>query len=693
MADVVLRLQTAGAQAGRTQEQRGALEQRLAALAQRRQQLEDECLVLSDQQEALRRQLSEASQHAAQANEQRHALMGRLSSAREQLLGRQAKAQLKSFPESVNLLLADPPEGVLGLLVELEAVLDPRAFAVVVKDRQALRRCRDLLTAHQLDGVPVVVLSDMEQAEQRGEQAAQQLAALEREAAELQQHLAQAQARWQSLASEEEQLQQQVERVAPGLTKLDGQLTQLAHEVKRAQEELAAAQEDHEEFLRQQRELSASGEPARRHVAEAEARQQALEQAMKALQDRLDDHRQRTQQHRVSTAQMEAAAQHVADRQQEARARVADVESQRRELTEQRDRKRTQGQELAAKLAELTRQIEEHRAQIPALTESQTALSHEADRLAAVLHEEETQRDQVMPSLLAVEQDLMTLTQTLKEQESRLTERGFRKARILERLQEVYRIGESEVLAQQSSAAPMAEEERQSLTAQVDRIKAKLESMGPVSLGSVEEYDQLKQRLEFLQTQQHDLLKAQEDLKHSIQQINRTARSQFRETFAKIQQEFQHYFSRLFNGGQADLILVDEDDVLESGIEIMVRPPGKRPQSISLLSGGERALTATALLFALFKVRPSPFCILDEIDAPLDEANVDRFTKVLEEFLNLSQFILITHNKKTITKADCMYGVTMEQPGMSKIVSVKLTRAKPAPAPAPAAAEPSGVAA
>ena len=224
----------------------------------------------------------------------------------------------------------------------------------------------------------------------------------------------------------------------------------------------------------------------------------------------------------------------------------------------------------------------------------------------------------------------------------------------------------------------------------MQKLRAKLEGIGPVSLGSVEEYDELKRRWEFLQTQQQDLTQARDDLKTSITQINRTARAQFRETFEKIRVEFQHYYGRLFQGGEATLIMMDEEDVLETGIDIVARPPGKRLQSISLLSGGERALTAVALLFALFKVKPSPFCILDEIDAPLDESNVDRFTKVLEEFLALSQFILITHNKKTITKADCLYGVTMQEAGISKILSAKLTKAggrqaKPAkPTPVPA---------
>jgi len=207
----------------------------------------------------------------------------------------------------------------------------------------------------------------------------------------------------------------------------------------------------------------------------------------------------------------------------------------------------------------------------------------------------------------------------------------------------------------------------------VGELRDQLDKMGEVSLGAVEEHRELQERFEFLSKQRDDLTQARETLMQAIRKINSTTRKMFMETFEAIQKEFSNYFRMLFNGGKAELILEDETNPLECGIDIVVRPPGKKLQNIMLLSGGEKAMTAIALIFAIFKVNPSPFCILDEIDAPLDESNVVRFSRVLTEFLKLSQFLIVTHNRMTIQLADILYGITMQEKGVSKVVSVKFT--------------------
>jgi chromosome segregation protein len=213
------------------------------------------------------------------------------------------------------------------------------------------------------------------------------------------------------------------------------------------------------------------------------------------------------------------------------------------------------------------------------------------------------------------------------------------------------------------------------LQAELEDIVRKLEKIGLVNMLAVEEHEEENTRLGFLSEQRDDLVAARDDLKAAIRKINETAIELFEGTFEKIRENFRKTFTRLFEGGEADIWLTDPGDPLESPIEIHASPKGKKTQRIDLLSGGERALTALSLLFGIYLVKPSPFCVLDEVDAPLDESNIGRFIRLLQEFKDQTQFVLITHNPRSIEAADWIYGVTMEEPGVSTIVGVQLHEA------------------
>ena len=244
-----------------------------------------------------------------------------------------------------------------------------------------------------------------------------------------------------------------------------------------------------------------------------------------------------------------------------------------------------------------------------------------------------------------------------------------------------------ETLTPEEMAASGAGTDWNAVAGEVAALQTKLDEMGPVNLVAIEEYEETEQRHQFLSQQHDDLVNAKVQLLEIINRINTQTREMFKETFEKIRDNFRAMFVEVFGGGKADLVLSDENDVLESGIEIVARPPGKQLQSISLLSGGEQTMTAVSLLFSIYQVKPSPFCVLDELDAPLDESNVVRFVKILQRFLAHSQFIIITHNKRTIAMADVLYGVTMQEHGVSKIVSVKFHKAEETPL-LPGTAEP-----
>ena len=207
----------------------------------------------------------------------------------------------------------------------------------------------------------------------------------------------------------------------------------------------------------------------------------------------------------------------------------------------------------------------------------------------------------------------------------------------------------------------------------VQAVRDRIDQIGPVNMMAIDQLDELEDRHAFLTSQRQDLLESIAATGDAIDRIDATTRERFSVAFAAVNEHFQETFSTLFGGGCAGLVLLDETDLLESGIDIIAQPPGKRLQNIQLLSGGEKALAAMALMFAIFKYRPSPFCLLDEIDAPLDDANIGRFVEMLRGLLDRTQFVLVTHNRKTMEIADRLYGVTMEEPGVSKLISVKLS--------------------
>jgi len=279
-----------------------------------------------------------------------------------------------------------------------------------------------------------------------------------------------------------------------------------------------------------------------------------------------------------------------------------------------------------------------------------------------------------------MQKDLQDIAGQIYSNETEANQIVFRQQRLQDRINQSYKIdlGSYKLLIQhdpQTQENPV-EFNVDSARTEIEELRAKLDSTGSVNLDAVSEETELHERFNTMVSQRDDLLKAKENLLDVISKINKTTKDLFLDTFNKVQVEFRNFFKLLFGGGDTELFLVDEQDVLESGIEIVAKPPGKRLQNISLLSGGEKTMTALALLFAVFKIKPSPFCLMDEMDAPLDEANIDRFSRVLQEFTKSSQFIIITHNKKTIAIADVMYGITMEESGISKVVSVRFGEKK-----------------
>jgi len=372
---------------------------------------------------------------------------------------------------------------------------------------------------------------------------------------------------------------------------------------------------------------------------------------------------------------------------------------------------RQQQQSLEQRIRELSQVIEQRRSECSAFVsrkeQAESEVQDSRGQIERLTHEREQANMQLAELLSqkeAQETDIAAREENLRGQRSRLTElqnqrgaldvelaqKNMAVQNLRERIQQKYHVNlddvrsecitityadegpaKVETLTPEEMAASGAATDWDAVAQQIEALQKRLDEIGPVNLVAIEEYEETEQRYQFLTKQHDDLVSAKAQLLEIINRINVQTRQMFVETFEKVRENFRALFVEVFGGGKADLILVDENDVLESGIDIVARPPGKQLQSISLLSGGEQTMTAVALLFSIYQVKPSPFCVLDELDAPLDEANINRFVHLLQRFIAHSQFIIITHNKRTIGMADVLYGVTMQEHGVSKIVSVK----------------------
>ncbi len=568
----------------------------------------------------------------------------------------------------------------LGLAPQMAAALPPAYLVESARDAERLARLhpgiaflsRERLWAHS--GLLHI----------QGDQAQPGLLARQREAREIAERLPALQAsllevRGLITAKKEER------------RAVEARLGQLRTDLGTLRQELAVARARHEDAAKRYHRLSVERETVETERAEVEREMQRVAEREKAVAEEL--------------ARAEAKAIEVGETFERAQTEASTSRSHREQLRTAgagrkgrldllEERLRAHDQETAR----ARRQHEDARRLHQTWGAESTQLAERREELESGMRRAEAELQEALEIRAGAQDDVLSQQQHLDGERERLHaldeavqgRRGAReelRGRIQElRVQQAGWKQEGEHLAQQHVEAfqeqpaeqpEPAPENLGELEVDLARCKEHIEKLGPVNVLAGQEYDEQEQRQQFLTTQRADVVQSVESLKKTIREINQTSSQRFLETFNEVNKTFGETFQRLFRGGECEMRLLDEEDLLESGIEIVARPPGKRPQSIMLLSGGEKALTAIALLFALFKSKPSPFCILDEVDAPLDDVNTLRFVDLLRDMAKDTQFLVITHNKLTMEVASTLYGVTMEERGVSKVVSVELEDVQP----------------
>jgi chromosome segregation protein len=447
-------------------------------------------------------------------------------------------------------------------------------------------------------------------------------------------------------------------------------LQQLESELERSRQRAETCQQELERIQAERTELEGRLAQQRETIAAFERRRAQLEQEAAAAQE--------------SSAALKQARETAAQTAAEGSVRLATLEERRIAAAAAFERIQSLVTELAARMQTLSASLqafaEEHRqreAETLQLAQQLVALAAEREAAETRSTQLRAESEQARAQREALEQELRAARQSLDQARDRKGELGVASARLTSDRNHLAETCQNELgllpeqLLADASVLVVTGEQLTAEDASYHEMRSRLEAMGPVNMMALEEYNETAQRHGFLEGQRKDLLESIANTQNTIREIDTVSRQLFQQAFERINENFQMTFRKLFGGGQGFMRLTDEENTAESGIDVVASPPGKKLQNVLLLSGGEKALTALALLVGIFQYQPSPFCLLDEVDAPLDETNIGRFLDLVREMSERTQFVLITHSKKTMGAAPVMYGVTMQQPGVSKLVSVK----------------------
>ncbi len=437
-------------------------------------------------------------------------------------------------------------------------------------------------------------------------------------------------------------------------------------EAQRLDDHLEVLSLEEDQLHCEEEELRAGLAGSRREREEGETRKTGLEEMVAGLQENLQVLKREADVLREQVTALKVKVAGFREREEGGRRNLERLGRLRAELQNRRTRLEKDLENGDKERLRLAEEAARHRTELEILLRRREEVKGRFEALRSRMEEGSLRIAEEEGALKKLQEEVGREKDEGAALQLRLQELVLESDHLRHSFQERYQVDPAEVALEDESFDPAAAQKR------LEQLRKLIGEIGEVNLTAIDECREMEERFAFLTAQQDDLRESLEGLQEAIAKINRTTRRRFRETFELVNGKFQEIFPRLFRGGRAELHLTDEEDLLETGVEIIVQPPGKKLQNVNLLSGGEKALTAVALIFSIFLIKPSPFCMLDEVDAPLDDANIGRFNEMVREMSAISQFIIITHSKRTMEVADTLYGVTMEEPGVSKLVSVRM---------------------